>query len=404
MKQILYELKKTVFRKQLFFFFVAMCLVNIFFFQYHLNSINLYEIQSPKYRETFHKLHHEFDGVVTTEKAEKINSMYQELDEQVSSGTFNTTYEKDSLTGYIFQDYQLIKLYFHDPMMNNALYAEKMQDIVNEAQSNMHASNSHSYSHQYNRYIATHYKNRSVSSFYNFIGWQYLFDYQFSDILIILLLACCILPTFIKEKKSMMNEILDTTQIGKKSVFKTKILSIVVLSFLLVSVFAVVNLVLAQITIGIGGSTSPIYSIEEFSLTPYNCSILAFYLLSLLCKVIGFSVIGSLFLLITKFVKEYLSAFISAIAVALLLLFINGYLNTFSVFLRSISLLSPFHLINFPSVAQSIAGFHIVNHFVDNSIMAIIVQLLLFIVLMVINMLRKKGAHHVLLGNKKNSL
>lgn len=402
MKQILYEFKKTVFRKQMCFLLIIMCCINIFYFNYHLRSINLYQLSNPLYKETFYKLHHEYDGTLTQEKAAKINAEYQKTNTMISSGAYNRNHTEDSLTGYYFQDYQLLKVYFHDPMMKMALYGDKMDSIVNQAKENKSIVKPSSYTYSYNNYIEKHYKNRSLSSFYNFIGWQYLFDYQLSDILIILLLACFLLPTYIKEKKSMMNEIMDTTNLGKKNCFKTKILCNLMLVATLVIIFACMNIMMTNMTIGIAGSSSPIYSLSEFSSTPYACSIMGFYLLCLISKIIGFSIIGCLFLLITKFVKEYLSAFVLAIVLIAILLFFNGYIDAFSMKLRILSLLSPFHLINFPAIAQSIKGFNVLGHYVNNDIMVVIMQLLMFIVFTAVIVKRKKGRHHVKMGIKKN--
>lgn len=383
-------------------FFIVLCLVNIFFFHYHLQTLKLYQV--PTYKEAFYKLHHELDGPLTPEKAEKVNARFQKLFTLVSTGTYSTKYDKDTYTGYEFPDFELLKEYFQNPIKDLALYGDNMKTIVEQAKKNMHQLNRKSYTYSYNKYIESHYQNRSVGVFYNFVGWQYLFNYQFSDILIIFLLACFILPTYIKEKKSMMNEILDTTEKGKKSVFKIKIGFVVVASFALVFSFAIMNMIMANVFIGLRGFSAPIYSISDFAFTPYSCSIIMFYLLCLLCKIIGFSVIGSLFLLITKHVKEYLSAFMIMLAVVALLLYINGYIGTFSTTLRALSLLSPFHLLNFPSITQAIQGFGIFQYYINNDFIEIIVQFFLFIVIMIFIVKQKKGIHHVKMGIKKNPL
>lgn len=380
MKLLLFELKKTILTKQFGLCLLALLLINTFYFSNTMKSNSIQDLklyylyENEVMLEKFYELHDEYDGTLTVEKAQTLISKYTELASLITNGTYSTEYSEDTITGYQFSDHTLLYLYFYEPMQYIAEYKSSIDEIIQEAKDNLQDLSEDSYSYRLNEFIISHYEGRTLSQFYNFEGWKAIMNYQFSDLLVVIMLMLGLLPTMIDERKNGMSSILKTTRMGYKKGIAIKILSIFILSIITIVIFSILNLGLAQLWIGLSGGDCPIYTLSSFSDTLFSVSIIQVYLFSQLCKVIGLFVLGCMLLGISKYSKDYLMAFIGSILVVIILLHIGGYHNADSYVLQLISTLSPFTLINNLSMLQNYSDMVVFDNLYMYANIAMIIQ------------------------------
>lgn len=145
-----------------------------------------------------------------------------------------------------------------------------------------------------NSYILRHYANRSIPEFHLYDGWEALLSYDFSDLLILLLLVLTVSPIFTREKENEMTLILSSSKRGKWPLVASKCGVVVLLSVALTAMFALCNVLTFGLLCGFEGWNSPLYAIENYQYTPFSDSVLLFYLLNVSLSLLPY-LIGSNF-------------------------------------------------------------------------------------------------------------
>ena len=147
--------------------------------------------------------------------------------------------------------------------------------------------------------------NSSVKDeFYLYDGWESLLSYDFSDLLILLLLVLAVAPAFTCEKENGMILILFSCKRGRWPMLFSKCGSAVIFSWLITALFALFNLLIFGLLCGFEGWNSPLYAIESYRNTPFSGSVLMFYVLICGAKAIGFSVTVLLLIFLSACFKK----------------------------------------------------------------------------------------------------
>lgn len=393
MKLLLFELKKTICTKQFGLCLLALVLLNIFYFSYTLKtSLSwLYDYDSNIMIEKYHELHKQYDGKLNIENAQAIISKYNELDYLISNQTYSTEFREDTITGLQFSDYVLLRLFFYEPMQYIAQYKDNNEELVQQAKENLQTLTKGTYQYKLNEFFISHYEGRSLSQFHKYEGWEAVFNYQFSELLMIIILMLGLLPTMIDERKNGMSSILQATRIGYKKEATIKIYVVLIVAAASVFMFSMLNLIIAHLWIGLSGSSNPIYSLSSFSQTLFSNSIIQVYLFSLVCKVIGLFIFGLILLGISKYSKDYLVAFIVSIVTVIVLLYISGYSGADFYVLQVISTFSPFTLIDNLTIFQKYIDIVVFHNIYAYVMVAVIIQIIIgYILILILKKKRKR--------------
>ena len=158
-----------------------------------------------------------------------------------------------------------------------------------------------------NAYILHHYTGRAIPEFYLYDGWEALLSYDFSDLLILLLLILAVAPTFTREKENGMTFILSSCKRGRWPLLISKCGAGVIFAWILTILFALLNLLVFGLLCGFEGWGSPLYAIESYQYTPFSGSILLFYGLICGLKAIGFSVTALLLIFLSACISKITS-------------------------------------------------------------------------------------------------
>ena len=135
-------------------------------------------------------------GPITEETVRFLTSEYQRLDALTADGTYSREPQEETYSGYIFGDYYLLHSYFYPHMEYSVKYSSDMEEILAQAKENMtfYQESGNTAGAAENAYILHHYAGRTIPAFYLYDGWEALLSYDFSDLLILLLLILAVAP------------------------------------------------------------------------------------------------------------------------------------------------------------------------------------------------------------------
>lgn len=242
-----------------------------------------------KIHEFYAQMYDKLDGELTKEKADFVVNENARLESITKDLTFSTEYNPDSYTGYLWSDYVLFNKYFYSPMKYMALYGLRNKEVVEKARENIgfYKKYGNKFEISKNEFIVTNYFGRNISYFYETQHWAKLLDYKLSDFLIILLAILGLTPIYVYEKETNMHELIASNLYGKISLSNIKILSSVIYVSFLVITFSSINIIAVGTLYGFNGLNMPLYAVEQYQYTPYSGSVLSFYLLFSLLKLLG---------------------------------------------------------------------------------------------------------------------
>ncbi len=344
MKMIYYEMKKSWFKISILFLLVFFCILSGYKICGMYNfSGRFRENDDVKTKEAYLGLYGILSGEITEEKNRYINEIYKELDREVSSGNFSTEYNEDSLTGYTFADYMLIGFNIIPELEYAVTYPNLSDRICNDAYENILFFNEHkNYSEaKKNALIYKLYQNREIIS-YNLTEWvEYYFKYDFSSLLIIIMIIVGLGSSFSLETESGMNILINTSGAAYKTA-NAKLISAGVYILLITVIFGLFDFFTVKYLCGADGFSNPLYSAYFFRYTPYNFSLLQAMIVCSVIKLLAFIVIGEITVLISALIKKTILALCADFMIIVLFML---HADKNSLMVNPINMLSPYRML-----------------------------------------------------------
>lgn len=260
-----------------------------------------------------------------------------ELESLVSRG--NNEYSEDYYSGYPVGD--LTAFQFHiDEMERVFLYNAFIQEIRADALDNVefYESIHQDYQARINQRIYQTYTTRAIHSYYDMNGFYQLFSYDFSSILLLMVLWLIVSLSFVSEKERQMDQIILTSKHGWKKTVSAKrnaAMAVVVMGCVL---FAIVDIIVFLSVNKLHGWNAPIYQIQAFGLSPLTVSVWQYLLFGCFCKVFGFSIMCLWMQNISALFNEAMSPMVLNFLLMGALLY--GYHQDFLSVLNPVSLLA----------------------------------------------------------------
>lgn len=370
MKILYFELRKEFIRKSFFLILIIMVVANFFWLEwdYYTNSgftedyvkVNA----SDKENQYYEELHHFLDGKLNSEKVSYVSEEYQKYHNLVS-GDYRTEYDSNMHTGYVFGDYSRLTVHFYNPIKYLISYKEQNEELLEKAEENVRffTEKNNQYEVEKNSYILDHYQGRNPLVFYETGGWKHLFSYDKSDLFILVLLIIGIIPTFSKEKKNAMEIIQKTSIRGRIMYIPSKLFAHIVAAVSLEVLFAIINYAMIHMQYGLSESEMMLYSISEYRFSPFNISMLEFYLVMVLSKCVGFAIIAVILTMIVRLVKNTYASFIGMIGYVFGFLYLSGFSSGITLRENALTLISPFSLLKFGEITMSLKEVNFCGHF-----------------------------------------
>ncbi len=185
------------------------------------------------------------------------------------------------------------------------------------------------------------YQNREIKS-YNLTEWvEYYFKYDFSSLLIIIMIIVGLASSFSIETESGMNLLIKTSG----AVYKTanaKLISACTYILLITIIFSLFDFFVVKYLCGADGFSNPLYSAYMFRYTPYNFSLLEAAVVCEAIRLLGFIVIGEITVLISALIKKTIPALCADFMITVLFMLCA---DKNSLMINPINMLSPYRML-----------------------------------------------------------
>lgn len=390
LRLVYYEIRKNYLRSYvlaaiLLFLVLNACMI----YRGYVSGDGLMGYFMPHTRDTkvewdfYHRMHRQLDGPLTVDKARYVSDEYERLSSLTADGTYNEQGQTDTYTGHIWNDYVMITKYFYEPMKYAASYEKEIEQVVVKAKNNVsfYQNYSNSYEQAKNKYIQDHYSGRKIPVFYDGKPWEMLFNYRFSDLLILLLMLLGLVPIYAHEKETKMDDLMMSSRRGKGNMGLAKVLSAFIYIACLLLMFSGVNVVTFAALYRLSGAGMPVYAIEAYQYTPVSLSVGGFYILLILLKMTGLAVAGLGLCLLSALFQRVIYPYLLGVLLFISGLYASGYLASIESGYMIWALVSPFSLLKGHELLIDLLGMNIGDTFVLRLTVCVILQLIISIVL-----------------------
>ncbi|NFP68249.1 ABC transporter permease [Clostridium sporogenes] len=323
------ELYKIFSKKHLFLILALMILLT-----YGPNALIAFKDVKSDYRP-INKVYNytkPFEGKITKEKEEKIFSVFKSNKDKNKDDKMTGIYEG------IWCNYSEQKrprfvaisdvLREADPPFYNEKLDNRTHDFkgykLDELNKNLKelkkSGKENTYEYKNKSAANNMYKKLSEPKFFYVESWQYISsfvnDTNFTIIFIMLLLG--ISPIFSEEYKTKVSTIILSSKRGRSGCVRAKILAAIIYAILIAFICNLIGTIVVTKMYGIEGLNAPMQSLFEFSCSPYNFTIVQFYLTLFFTSIIGAILFVLLILLISNITKSSMMTF-----------FISGFIFVF---------------------------------------------------------------------------
>lgn len=278
---ILFELKKILQNKFIWLLIVSFLIIDLYKI-YDIKKSLDYPIVGSE------KIYNIVKGNVTNDKAEFLINNYDRLSRIVEEDTYSKEGNQEgTYTGYIYGDYSEFGEYYEDyKKIYN--YPKEMNKILQVAQDNLDLYKSgDEFEIRKNQKIISDYAGRKIDKYYSTDNMQTYLEYDFSTLLMYILVLAGVSEILFLEKKNKMFFLIETSAKGMKKNMFSKLLSIGIYSLMLVLIVKAVDILWFAAFFDIEGWTQPLYSISDYMYTPFNNSIITYIIFDTVLKYVG---------------------------------------------------------------------------------------------------------------------
>lgn len=350
-----FEFKKSFFNHSVLIGLIFLLVINIALiymnymneddtvFSYFTSDLD----ENQKSWDNYKTLYEKLAGLITAEKAKFVIKENDRLKAIIQDDAYSKEYQSDTYTGYYLRDFAVFNQFIYIPYRYASLYSVNSQAIVEEAKENVQFYKKYlnPYAVKRNEFICNNYVDRKIEAFYDMKPWEKLFSYRFSDLFILLIMLLGLLAIYINEKQTHMDKLLMTARNGRIAMLQIKILAVFLFIALLTIAFSICNLIVFNLLYGLKGHSLPLYAIEAYKDTPLNCSVLWFYILSAILKLLGFFAFGMQIIVLSSLFQHAVFPYALCCIALAGELHISGYLASVEPIKIFLSLLSPFTLV-----------------------------------------------------------
>jgi hypothetical protein len=305
-----------------------------------LNVYQLTRLNEETQDAGYWRVYSEIEGEMTDETISFVTERYRALSEIVASGQYDTKTPSDAFySGYAVGDKFIFEAH-REEMERIFLYNSTAEAFKTAAKENaaFYRSVGNSYEMKRNEAIAGAFGQRTLTGYYELSGMQCYLSYDFSSLLILLLLLFLLAPSFCAERETGMDALLRSCKKGGRSAVFAKKHAAMAGVFLVCLLFYGTDLLCFLKTGHMYGWNAPVYQMREFAFSPLEMRVWQFAVFSFFLKVFGCLIISQVILLFSAIFRETLFPFICG---AGLLIFCVGFYEsgTISSAVNPVSLL-----------------------------------------------------------------
>ncbi|WP_207643859.1 hypothetical protein [Defluviitalea phaphyphila] len=274
------------------------------------------------------------EGKIEEEKVHKIFELKNENLEKYNSGILSYK-DKNGNTLYSHANIITLQTLIED-LEYTYLYPLNMEKIVNQSKENLKFfdTEKHIYEINKNKKIIKDYSNRYIPKFGLTRGYELLFNYKISSLVLLFILILPLSSLFAEEKENKYYQIFIGEKVKKRCI-KFKIISSYIFIFVLSLIFYIMDIFCFNRIWPMNEIFNPIYSLKLYKNTFLNTSIFSFLIINFLFMLIAYIFFGTLFMIVSLNSKKVFVSlvinYIILISVIILSDFINIPFNPFNL-------------------------------------------------------------------------
>lgn len=336
MKMIKYEIDKIISKSIIFFtiFIIVLDGCNI--------MLNYNQYSDAYYDHGFSEIYNLVKGEITADKITFVTNNKNHYDGLVREGKYSTeVIDENTYTGYVFSD-MIIFDQIYEEMYNCVNYQSLIDSKIKILSENIKKNKNNN--SKINDYIVEKLENRKINFFYHMDGIKSYLTYDISFVFSIILSLFICAKLFLVDQPEHIRGIITSIPNGININLKNKIFSLIfIVSILNISFSLFDYIIFNQVTI-IDGFLNPIYSIDYFSNSFLNCSVIVFIIIIVISKIIinSFVVCCSFFAL--SWVKKHI-VIIFSLWIGIVFILSNS-VKMFRFILQPRELFNNFNLLN----------------------------------------------------------
>lgn len=317
-----FEINKLINKKIVIFIILLSVLINGIYSSNMVKKNN--SLETIHYKTGTDRIYDKVSGKITSEKISYIYNEYIRLEKIISEENFSKDFDENTYTGFIFSDRN-----FFNELYNNIQYcinySSQCETISKRASENvqLYKIKKNNYLLNYNEKISEIYSGRYISDYYKTTGWDKYFNYQFSNLIVVMLVIFIMCNIFSSEREENMSVILLTSRRGKNRLVLRKIMASVLISTVLSLVFYIEDFLIFFLGLELKGMNNPIYSLQEFQLCPLNINIFEFIVYIFVCKIAGIIVFNTLIILASSLAGNNLMSCVISIIFTVAVIAVN---------------------------------------------------------------------------------
>lgn len=293
MKLFLFECKKMICSPNILLLILLLLITNFGKITISLHNNPMLLGSLTKRTDTVYQTYEsKYEGKITEKKAKEIVEGYQsQLNFMLGTNEYNEAAD------YCYRIYALYKYQYTYHMMIQETLDEASQNVI------FFQDRNNPYQVELNKLIQKIYSGRQIEKYYNSEDFSFLFEYQFSTLLLLLYALVLSYHFFYTEKENGTYQMLISLGKKRQKVFVAKYLNLFCGLFFTGIILYIQDYILYGKMLYLRGCLNPVYAIQSYSNTPFNVSILGYYFLICAMRV------GIIFLisLIFVFVEQLLS-------------------------------------------------------------------------------------------------
>jgi len=345
MKLIYFEMKKSWLKLPILFVLILLCVLDIYKISdnYRING-RMSGDENKGLKNAYYNIYsNDLRGEITQTKINYVKDACNKYKSEVIGKNFSKEYDENTITGYIYSDYSLFNFIIVPELEYAVTYPNISNSISASAYENIDFFEKHNNfpDAEKNRYIYKLYQNRNIDN-YNLTEWTELyFKYDFSSLLVLIMLVVTLAPSFTSEYESGMNVMIKSS--GKQgNIVNAKLISAALFIFLLTVLFAFFDLLSVIFFCGADGFLNPVYSSPFFKYSPFSFSLFSAIIICALIKFLAFLTIGEIIFIISRLTKNTILSICFSFLIVVLLIVLS---NADNSVLNPVNMLSPYKML-----------------------------------------------------------
>lgn len=316
-----FEMKKLFLRLPILIALLLFTVFDLFKIAGTLRDLSWIEADED-WKRVYWEQYEKYSGEITLDKINALLKVYRPLEEATHDLTATTHGGVEgTLTGNLYSDRNLLERYYVDPMERFYTYRNSALEVVRAASENveLYESLGNKYEARKNAAIARLYSGRQITDFYFTEGWKLYLNYDFSTVLIFLLVLYALSRSFACDSQCRMTQLILTSAGGGIPSVLAKITAATAYIFAVSVWFSAVDFagfaLMSNLT---DAGNMPVYAVSGFKEASVELTLFAYSAAGALTRALGFWALGMVFLLLSEVGRHALAPFALGAGVFLL--------------------------------------------------------------------------------------